>query len=72
MKTGLKTLALLMLIGLTGCASNGLRAPSMDQVRETFDFSEQRKKTQEFFRAKFGESSGVDPKAREIEKRLGF
>ena len=29
-------------------------------------------KSDQFFKTSFGESAGVDPRAREIEKRLGF
>jgi len=34
--------------------------------------TEKRENFAEFFKAKFGESSGVDPRVREIERRLGF
>lgn len=47
-------------------------ADSSEQEKPPLTFKERRENVSKFFRAKFGESAGVDPRAREIERRLGF
>lgn len=56
----------------SGCATvNQGNNPQSDLYSE--DSSEpKRENFKDFFKAKFGESSGVDPRAREIERRLGY
>ena len=65
-------IAIVSLLFVSGCAGGKWQAPSMQNLKDKLDFSEQRAKTNEFFKARFGESAGIDPRAREIEQRLGF
>lgn len=82
----LTTLVLLCvcLVANAGCASlpgktdagdlpfEATAEESEDQPAQPKTFAERQAQLREFFHARFGESAGIDPRAREIEKRLGF
>ena len=71
MRNGLIIIALMVLL-FPACTGSPLTPPSLGALQEKMNLAEKREESSRFFRAKFGESAGVDPRAREIEQRLGF
>ena len=64
MKLFRAVMVLVILVGFSIPLVGGCAAPaSLDGLKQ---------KSDQFFKTSFGESAGVDPRAREIEKRLGF
>lgn len=65
-----------------GCASLNSQDPDFqlksipssatEKPKSPSTLAEYNEQFTEFFRARFGESAGVDPRARDIERRLGF
>jgi len=67
-------------IASVGCMTKNWSSPLLgeaDLIKDTDDFfdvsnDEAKKSKSNFWTAKFGESSGLDPRAKEVEKRLGY
>lgn len=65
-----------------GCASiasqdsefqlKSIPSSETEKPKSPSTLAEYNEKFTEFFRARFGESAGVDPRARDVERRLGF
>lgn len=62
-------LLLALLIAMQGCALTPNASDRMGQFQNNVAHGKQ--KLSQFFHAKFGETAGVDPRARDIERRLG-
>jgi hypothetical protein len=67
-----------LLIASVGCMTNNWSSPlfgktGIGQDAEIYrDLVEDKKPKPGFWTSKFGEGSGLDPRAQEIEKRLGL
>ena len=67
-------------IASVGCMTKNWSSPLFNDrgiVEDTEDFFDEKNEqtempTSNFWTAKFGESSGLDPRAKEVEKRLGY
>ena len=59
-----------MLPVVSGCL--GATASDRPGLSERLGLDAIKQQSDQFFKADFGTSSGVDPRAREIERRLGY
>lgn len=64
-----------LLVATVGCMTKNWSVPIFKQGALTEMLEEQKeaaKTRRSFWNSKFGEASGLDPRSREIEKRLGL
>ena len=70
MRFFLAACACCFLIACVGCMTKNWSAPLFPTDAKKLESLEHPKKN--FWNAKFGEMSGLDPRSREIEQRLGY
>lgn len=64
-----------LIIASVGCMTKNWSAPIFKDgflSRSTNEDSVETERKANFWNSKFGESSGIDPRSREIERRLGL
>ncbi len=61
-----------ILVATLGCVTNNWSSKPFEKTESSAERSEFKESIHSFWNSKFGESSGSDPQARAIERRLGY